>query len=203
MLSRIGPWHAELTVDAPKAITGKVEIRIGKKNILKGTVSRGDMTEGRFHALVLAGGAGMCKVVTPKHYTSPTIRNVLSDLCANAGEAIADSADKAVLQMQLAHWTTAKMQAGTAIRLLVESAPAGTSWRMLPDGGLWVGQESWPSSDVTEFREVSQSPQDAVVEFGIEQPFLLPGTTLGDRKIDTVNIEIAAGAVRTKVWTAA
>jgi hypothetical protein len=38
---------------------------------------------------------------------------------------------------------------------------------------------------------------------GLEEPFLLPGTTLGGRKLDQVNIEIAADKVKTTVWTAA
>jgi hypothetical protein len=202
-LPLIGPWRADLKVDAPSALSGKVEIRIGKTDVLKGTVIRGAMYEGVFCPLIGAGGAGMRTKVTPKHYTSPTLKNVLTDLCSDAGEAISSTADPATLLTQLPHWTTMKMEAGVAIRLLMESAPAGTSWRMLADGTLWVGPETWPASQVTDFRELAQTPEDAVVELGLEQPFLLPGTTLGGRKLDQVNIEITGGKVKTTVWTAA
>lgn len=204
-LPRIGPWRADLRVDSPAAITGPVEIRIGKSDVLKGTIVHGRsvMYEGYFRARVAAGGAGMRVKVNPKHYTSPTLRNVLSDLCADAGEAISSTADSATLLTQFAHWTTMGMEAGLAIRLLMESAPSGTVWRMLADGTLWVGQETWPVSRVTDFREVAQTPEDAVVEVGLEEPFLLPGTTLGGRKLDQVNIEITGGKVKTTVWTAA
>jgi hypothetical protein len=201
-LPRIGPWRADLKVDAPAALTGKVEIRIGKSDVLKGTVIRGGMYEGMFCPLIGAGGAGMRAKVTPKHYTSPTLRNVLSDLCGDAGEAISSASDADTLMTQLPHWTTLRMEAGVAIRLLMESAPSGTSWRMLADGTLWVGPETWPASQVTEFREVAQTPEDAVVELGLDQPFLLPGTTLGGRKLDQVNIEITGGKVKTTVWVA-
>src|SRR6185369_6195049 len=94
---------------------------------------------------VVAGKDGLGKTAKPKHYDDPSIRIVLADLVATAGEAVAGSADTSMLSRHLTAWTTTSRPVGNVIDLLLRQAQ-GSSWRMLADGTVWVGSETWPDS---------------------------------------------------------
>jgi hypothetical protein len=200
-LPRLGAWTADLVIASESVLEGKVEIRIGSSLVLAGTVSRGRTYRGLAHARVVAGANGLRSKVTPKHYTTPTLRKVVNDVLADAGEALAPSSDTAVLNTQLFNWTTMRMPAGQAVRCLVERAGDDISWRHLPDGTVWIGRETWPTSPITEFADgEGGSPEADVVDVILVSPEVLPGTTLGGRQIDHVQYVATAAGLRSTLW---
>lgn len=201
VLPRAGAWHADLIIDCTDVLTGKVEIRVGDSGTLKGAVSRASIYQGMLRARVVAGADGLRKDATPKHYTTPTVGIVLADLAKGAGEAVSGTAAASVLGVQLEHWTTVAMPTGEAISLLLERAAAGTTWRLLADGTIWAGSETWPDSGIPDTIEVGEVPEDAVVELGLVSPWVLPGTSVGGRKVDLAELAITGGAVKARIWT--
>lgn len=199
-LPRVGAWVAEVSLATDSVPSGKVELVLGDVLTIKGTVSRAAVFEGRVSARVVAGADGLRKAVIPKHYTSPTVGVVLRDILGDVGEAQSASIASALLSTQLEHWTTIAMPAGQALRCLAPMAGADIAWRHLPDGTVWLGSEAWPDSRVTDYADVSASPGDATVEIHLLTPELLPGTLLGGRRVDALEIRVSGGSVDATAW---
>jgi hypothetical protein len=73
---------------------------------------------------------------------------------------------------------------------------------VLPDGSVWVGQESWPDSGLTAdvYQVLSEDPSRAQAILGIETPLLMPGTTLGGRRVSYVEHRFGQPETRSSVW---
>lgn len=201
-MPRTGAWHATLYVDTQKKPTGKVQISAGALTLI-GTVNRAALYRGLLRLRVVAGGDGLRKTATPKHYTTPALRLPLGELAAGAGEAVSATSDAAALNQTLLSWTTLGVEAGAMIDTLVSLATAGTVWRHLADGTIWVGKDAWADSKIADFREIEESPEDGAVIYGMDVPRLLPGTTINGRKADLVEHVITPEEYRAKVWVAA
>jgi len=90
-----------------------------------------------------------------------------------------------------------EQKAGEALRQLAEELEA--VWRVLPDGEIWIGQESWP--EVSPERDlISEDPRGEFAEFGTDSPTLLPGTVLDGKRVSVVEHRIEPESVRTLVW---
>lgn len=204
-LPRIGVWHVDAKIDgADDAIADgdAVEVVIGDAALtLKGTAARAETYLGALQVRVVAGVNGFEKTVAAKSYQKATVKIVLDDILRAAGEARSSTTDAAVLATELVRWTVGEQPAGAALRALLEAAPDASAWRMLPDGTLWAGAETWPASTVSAV-VLARHPREARLELGVESPTLLPGTTLDGEKIDRVEHVITADAIRTTAWLA-
>jgi hypothetical protein len=200
-MSRAGAWTADVTAEAEQVPTGAVELRLGGGRVLKGTVSRGAVFGGMLRVRLVAGANGLRKVLEPRHFTTPSVRVVLSEILRQTGEILSPAADASFLGTVLEHWTIWRGPAGDAIERLFDRLPATARWRILDDGTLWVGAEAWPASGITGFTEISRSPEDEVVNYALEIPYLQPGTMLGAEKVDACEIVISAAKARATVWT--
>lgn len=202
-LPRIGAWTADLVVATPTLMVGKIAVELSPSLTLHGTLAGGGLLENLFRGRFVGGGNGLRSLVRPKHYTAPSARVVLSDLLSDVGETLSTTADRDVLNTQFEHWTTMEMPAGKAIRCLLERASAAgdIAWRHLPDGTLWVGRETWPETTSTDFAEVAGStPEVDVIGLSMRLPALVPGTTLGGRRIDHIEYRLDPGEVRATAW---
>lgn len=207
-LYRIGVWTADLVVDAPSPgeqalLSGAITLAVNDGALeFKGTAVPG--RSGEFldagHLLVVGGGGGLQRLTTAKHYQQATVRIVLGDLLRAAGETLAAATDAAVLATQLDRWTTlGRRTIGAALSSLVGTAAAGTAWRVLPDGTVWLGQETWPDAGI-DYDILNRSPREALLEIGVEAPLLVPGTTLDGKRVSYVEHRVAGGHVRTTVY---
>jgi len=203
LLPRVGVWAADLELDASIDIKGAISIEIAEGPTLVGTVVAGTMAYGYLCTRIVAGKAGLGKETAPKHYGGGTVRTVLTDLVASAGETLSPTIDPALLSRPLAGWTTLRMPVGEALAALVGTGmPAGTAWRFLPDGTLWIGAETWPDSTLSEWRELDRMPREGRLELGLNSPALLPATVLGDDRIDYVEHRIGREGARATAWLA-
>jgi hypothetical protein len=199
-LPRIGAWHADLHVDTTTLFSGRVELRIGANPAMVGTVTRAEVWGAVLRCRVVAGAGALAKDATPRHYARPTFGIVLDDVCSSVGEASSTLVADGLRARRLSRWTTLRMPAGQALRSLVEAgAPAGYAWRHLSDGRIWVGAETWPDAGV-EARELHRTPEDARLEFGLDDPILWPGTTVDGLRIDYVEATIDPDKVRVQAW---
>lgn len=201
-MPRNGAWVAVVHVDTQDKPAGKVQISAGALTLL-GTVNRATVYGGITRVRVVAGGDGLRKTTAPKHYTSPVLELPLRELAAGAGETVSSTSDPAALRTQLRAWTTIAMETGAMIEGLVSLAPAGTQWRMLADGSIWVGPETWPESGIKDARELDENPEEASVVMATDVPRIIPGTVVNGRRVDYVEHKITPEEYRAKVWIAA
>lgn len=187
---RIGAWHFDLLVDSPDALTGKATIDINNGTLtFVGTATRSGVFSDTGHIRVVAGNAGLSTSGTPRHYNGTSLGIVLRDLLATAGEALSPTVDGSILAAGLDAWTTTATPIGTLISLLLAaSGIAGLAWRMLPDGTLWVGVETWQDAGIDQdtYQIFEDSPEQNSMVIGVDAPLDLIGTTFEGRKVSYV-----------------
>lgn len=186
---RVGAWRFDLLVDDPEAISGKVTLDVnGGAMTFVGTIVRSAVFIDTDHVQIIAGNAGLNTPGTPRHYNGTTVGGVLSDLLSDAGEALSLTADTSVLEQPLAAWTTGAVPVATLIGLLLAAGSPGAVWRSLPDGTVWVGNETWPDAgiDSSLYQIFEDSAENSSMLVGCDAPFLLPGTTFEGRKVSYV-----------------
>ncbi len=203
-----GVWQADLVIDQPD-LSGfdagaSVTIKSEDGYELKGTVEpgrTGDNLEA-VHVRVLGGKGGMGKTITAKAYNQPGafVRDVLNGIAQDAGETLSTDIAQSLLTTDLSAWNTMAMPANRALVTLLDIVAPNADWRILADGTLWCGDETWPSStqayDVLNF-----DPTKATYELGVVSPSIMPGTTVdGLGKIARSEHVLDADHMRTTVW---
>lgn len=204
-IPRMGAWTADLAIDQDVAVTGPCTLAIDGGLTLVGTAERTGVWLGTARLQVVAGANGLRKMATPRHYRQTTLRMVLQDLLAAAGERLSGTADATTLALTFPGWATIALPVGIMVAALLDDSriQAAASWRMLPDGTLWVGRETWPDSglvNLTDYQDLAEQPEDGTLELGVEAPRLLPGTTLGGRRVSYVEHRLNGDGARTCVW---
>jgi hypothetical protein len=184
VMPRIGAWVADLVLDSESALADGAEVTLSAADgiELKGTVlpGRSSVFVGANTARVVAGKAGLSKPASPRYYSGALFRDVLSGLMNDAGESLAMSADAGVLSAMLESWLVLRQPISRALTVLLErAAPTGTSWRVLADGALWIGAESWPTTSAR-FELLAQRGADATAELGVETITIMPGMIVPD-----------------------
>src|SRR6185437_3367863 len=180
---RTGAWSWDLLVDDPDALTGKVTIVVNDGALtFVGTASpsRSGVFSDTGHVRVIAGNGGLSTVATARSYNSPSVAGVLADLLSDAGETLSPTADAGVLAQDLDAWTTGARPVADLISLLLASGSPGSIWRSLPDGTIWVGNETWPDAgiDPSLYQIFEDSAETNSMLVGCDAPFLLPGSTV-------------------------
>jgi hypothetical protein len=199
---RTGIWHADMIVDSPTEITGRVAIDVEGRLALSGTVERGGIWQDADYLRVVGGAGGLRLTAKAKHYTSTSVRIVLGDLLASVGERLSSKSDAGLLRRTVAAWTTAAIPVGRLITQLLLSVDPNSTWRVLSDGTVWAGPETWPDSGIvdSDFQILSEDPARAEAILGVEAPILMPGTTLGGRRVSYVEHRVGNPETRTSVW---
>lgn len=208
---RTGAWFADLRIDSADAagstagiFAGDVTIDVDGKLTLKGSAVRGGVYLDTGYLRVVGGAGGLGLTAKARHFSGSSVGTVLSDLLrAPIGEKLSSTSDPAILGLFLQSWTTAALSAGRMIsRVLLSVAPTAT-WRVLPDGTIFVGNETWPDSgliDDDDFQILSESPEMAEATIGLKSPLLMPGTLLGDRRVSYVEYRLSDPETRAIVY---
>src|SRR6185437_8175398 len=193
---RTGAWSWDLLVDDPDALTGKVTISVNDGALtFVGTATRSGVFSDTGHVRVIAGAGGLSTVATARSYNSPSVAGVLADLLSDAGETLSPAADAGILAQELDAWTTGARPIADLVSLLLASGSPGSIWRSLPDGTIWIGNETWPDAgiDSSLYQIFEDSAETNSMLVGCDAPFRLPGATFEGRKVgyveDTVGQE--------------
>lgn len=197
VMPRIGVWHADLTVDAAEAVTGKQAISIADSVRLSGTVIRSGVIGGRVSLRMVGGAAGMGTLLRPKFYRGVTARIVLADIAREAGEALSAGIASGLLSRMLPKWV--RMAGSASEALLVLATTLGVGWRIESDGALWLGNETWPPFD-TEHDVIGGSSSDGVHEVAMVAPKLVPGVEFRGHRVSAVEHTLGSGKVRSRYW---
>jgi hypothetical protein len=206
---RVGVWAADLVLDQSDG-TGfdpgtKVTIESEGGYELVGTVDpnrAGDFLDA-VHVRILGGAAGMNKASTPRGYVQPHafVRDVLDGIFGDAGETMSATTDAGLLAKNVAAWSILGTHpASWNLRALLGIVAPSMSWRVLADGTVWIGDESWPTATGT-FDTIRYEPSEGSYLLGVEAPFVVPGTNLdGVGRVNLCVDTIEAGRLRTHVY---
>lgn len=189
VLPRVGVWYAELTLDTDAAPEGRQSLETDDQALALSGTPRAERTAvyGGVTELLLIGGAdGLSKTLAPREYSDPTVRILLEDICRETGESLSPSADTALLSSSLTRWTRAECVAGSAVADI--AAAVGCVWRILADGTLWIGRESWPTIELDDEEIINETPREASQELRVEnlEPTLRPGVVWTERRVSLV-----------------
>lgn len=172
LMPRVGAWTADVVVDDPAPRAGRVTLAIDGVAFV-GAVVRGDVRNGRWRGRLVGGAGGLRGTVAAVAHRGATLGLVLADVLRATGEALAPSS--ADLTATVARWSRIE---GTGARTVADvAAAAGCAWRVLPDGSVWVGRETWgtyaPDVDVIDWR-----PETGRLEVAGDVLAIRPGQTL-------------------------
>lgn len=194
-MPRVGVLWADIVLDGDVSLVGSSTLSYaGWTEPLVGTVADGGESKHGRIPLRMVGGAGkLGEELLAKSYQGTPVRLPIRDVIEEAGEELSDTATGG-LDLVLTHWARIARPANQCLRML--AGKAGFSWRFLPDGTFWFGDETWPASTV-DYELMEEFPeQDAM--FIATDGLVLPGTTLAGRHVERV--DVFPHASRTKVW---
>lgn len=196
-IPRIGAWHCDLEVDAEENLTGEIVITDGTATF-NGTVVRSDALGSRIVVRAVGGKGGLRAELGAKHYVDCPLRIPVRDIIGDAGETLSNESAGDLLETRLGHWSRGAMPAGSALSSILE--PYGAAWRVLADGTIWVGVETWPDVGVEGFLELDPEPELGTFTIASDSLDLKPGVTFLGRRISRVEHIIEENRSRTCYW---
>jgi hypothetical protein len=195
-MPRVGAWRADVEADGEDELSGKATIDLQGTKFL-GTVVRSGVVGGRVRARIVGGAGGLAKLLPAKNYSGGVVRvsTVLADILRDSGEKVASTADKAITGRQLKMWQRHAGQASHALVTLLDAAQA--SFRVLADGTVWIGVDSYPEADI-EHELLDEDWSTGSLTLAVEAPLLTPGTTFRAHRIEQVVHRLSRNALRTE-----
>lgn len=188
LLPRTGVWVADLKVDTTESLPDRVTMDLGKVE-LPAAVHKAELISGITEVRLVGGAGGLGDTARPKHYHRPLVRHVLVDLLRDAGESLSPASSREVVSKSLEAWTTLALPTGSMLAALCLVVGNGANWRILADGTVWMGVETWPDSQV-ESRSIHSDGANAASIVGTDIPGLWPGTLLDGRRVDYVQHDL-------------
>lgn len=201
-----GPWWATLELDTATAPSGQVSIVVAGGFTLQGTVAAGGVFADVAHVDVVGGAGGIGELVPRAAYQSGLLRDPLNAALRAGGEQLSATVSQQLLAVQLKFWSQIEERVGAALDRVAGAAGRALgkaiTWRVLDDGTVWLGEESWPSATLPKADDVLEVlPADRRHVIGAEAPSLMPGVDLdGVGKVLAVDHWVAPDAVRTWAW---
>lgn len=208
MMPLYGAWTADIVLDNPggegfgEGTT--VDLVATDGFTLSGTVAparTGDFLDAT-HVRLIGGKGGMGATATAKGYVQPSafVRDVVNGLMNDSGESLSSTASQSFLTTNLTAWMVTARPVSECLDVLIEMVAPSMGWRMLADGTLWIGEESWPDSGV-QFELLSKDPVEGFYDLGVASPSIGPGVTIADvGRVSRVEHTIESDRIRSRVW---
>lgn len=200
-IPRIGVWSACVRVDSAEALSGAVVLSTQEGDQLRGFITRGgNVVDGRVTAWVIGGAGGLGRTLEPRHYRAPLARLPLLDLVREAEEELSDSlstATQELLRAPLRAWTRDRCTVTQSLKQFTEAL--GLAWRVLLDGKLWIGRETWPEVQIAGLEVLRDEPALGRVEVAaVSLPAaLVPGVVWSGERVSLVEHQISERRSRT------
>jgi hypothetical protein len=196
VMPRVGTWIADMAIDgAPPTGACTISVNDGAV-VFRGTVVRPSSFRERHSVLVVGGAGGLSSYIPHTHHRAVPVETPVKAILSAAGETLSSTSDAATLRKRLDAWSRRAGTAGDALTTLLDDV--GAAWRVLDDGTVWVGAETWPAVTVAMQVTGDGGSMDSA-EVATDLPVLRPGTTVGGRKVSTVIHRFDPSRVRTRL----
>jgi hypothetical protein len=198
-LPLVGAWHATLELDAAEAPSGAVVLAADDGFELHAAVVHGGVQSDRAFVRIVGGAGGLGATVSGA-FRSAKLRDPLRVITTASGDTLSSTIASSLLTLSLPYWTLGVYPAWRALSEL--AAFADVSWRYLPDGTLWLGEEAWTAATLPEGDAIaSRHPAQRRTVIATSTPSLLPGVDLeGVGQVHAVEHWIEPYEVRTWAW---
>jgi hypothetical protein len=193
----VGVWHADVESGGePLADGAPASLELYGETFVGSSVRSSSL--GGVTRTKLVGGAGRLSTELPAaHYVGATARTVLLAALGEAGETLSADSDPVALATRLDSWGRSAGPASRAIQRLCDWV--GSTWRVLPDGTVWVGIPTWDEySDEHRLLDEDWGAGSALI--APDAPTLRPGQTLGGVRMQYVVHTVEDRALRTEGW---
>lgn len=200
-------WWAWLDLDTATTPSGRVTIAAAGGLSLVGTVKK---PSGAFldsaRIRVVGGAGGLDSIMSPAAFENAQLLDPLNAVLGAAGEKLSSTVSPSITGVLLSKWTLMAVSAGISIDALCSAASSqlgqDIGWRILEDGAVWLGAETWPAQAMPNGADVlEQDPVAGRFVIGSTTPFLLPGVNLdGVGNIVGVDHWVTHERVRADAW---
>lgn len=191
VVPRVGAWTADVEADTDEALSGVVTLDLEGRQ-WRGTVVRGGVGLDQRWRGRIVGAGGLLADLPAVALASTTLQRILAETLRAAGESAAPT--DADLSAAVTRWHRAASTGSLEVAEI--AARAGMTWRVLADGGVWVGRETWPA--VTLRGDLDVMAVDPMTgRYELEGDAALdarPGTTV-TLTVDGAAREVRVGAV--------
>lgn len=200
-----GAWTADVDVDTDEDITGRASIVCDGGPTWAGAVVSGGVTHGLWRGRLVGGAGGLRSTLDPLAYRSATLADVLRDALSEGGETLSTASGS--LASSAALWHRARGTAAATVAAV--AGAAGYGWRVLADGSVWLGTETWPDAADLDVTLLDRDPRGGIYTLSGDTLTITPGTLLQVRD-ETGAVFVRVGDVRhvveperitTTVWT--
>lgn len=199
-----GAWTAEVVHGDPEAIpaTGTPAVVTLESQVFVGTVVRvsnlGDMS---WDTLIVGGAGGLARVLPPTQFVGPSVGLVLQQALFEAGETADPLIDAALLARLLPSWRRPQRTLGRELDAIVQSLGGETTWRVNPEGQIWIGTDTWSDAQVDDYDVMRWDANAGLITIAAEDPTVLPGQVWPDLgRIGTVVQLVQAQRTRTDLY---
>lgn len=196
VMPKVGTWLAELELDSDEAPEGRATLALGDATLV-GTAYRSGVTRGAASVRLVGGAGKLASELPAKSYSSVPLRLPIVDAIASAGETLSSASDASLLARALPRWTRARGRLSETLAALLSDS--GASWRVLSDGSIWVGEETWPALEI-EHDLISEDPTSGRIEIGSDSFALRPGVMFRSQAISKVEHLLDGDHVRSIAW---
>jgi hypothetical protein len=190
LLPRTGIWLATLRMNLIEELPDRVTLDLAGTP-MPAAVVKAQLIGGVTEARIVGGAGGLGDTARPKHYHAPLVRHVLADLLRDSSEQLSATSGQTALTTNLEAWTTLALPVGAMLAAICEVIGGDTNWRVLADGTVWIGTETWPDAGV-DARAIESDGANGADLVGTDIPKIWPGTLLGGRRVDYVRHNLDA-----------
>lgn len=198
---RIGAWECGLDLDLEIPANGKLKFRLDDLEFTGTVLKDHTGTDGpRSKCRVVAGNGHLTQILKPHSYSGGAgvkVGTIVTDILKDCGEDLSDLSDGPTLDKVLPRWHVSAVSAQQALTALAQQVDA--AWRVLRDGTVWFGAETWPTVK-PEGTLVHEAWTDGHLVLAAETPNMVPGTIYNGQKIEHVTHEFGS-KLRTHVRT--
>lgn len=179
-----GLGHASITYTAGSTVT------------FSGTVIEASTQAARTRVRIVGGAGGLRNEIPARGYGANTpASTVAKDVSVACGEAVAGGVFNVLRDVNLATGFHRTLGTGSnALNNICDALGAGWNWRVLSNGTIWIGQETWPSAKAP-FQE-KEPDENGVAIYADASPAIIPGVNLEGRRVSSVKHSFS-GSLRT------
>lgn len=199
---RRGRWTASVSVPGgvvPPDGVARIQVAGSTERVGRFVEGAAEVALDTLVASVRGGTGDVAALATPRHYRFTTVRAVLADLVADAGETLSANIDPALLATTLQSHTVSAAPVSTCLTALLARVSSSAVWRFEAGGALWCGVDSFLAY-TGQADLILRSPLEMAIRVWSIEDLPLPGQSFEERHIGTVEHRVDDDGIISTVY---